>query len=110
MNHSDGGIRPLAFLHEQKRERLAHDHDAAKKDDVRAGDVDLTFDEQSLHAERCAGNKSAWIVERELGHIFWMKTVDIFTRIKRTNDFRFVDLLGRRRLHENSVDCRLAIQ
>src|SRR4030081_568149 len=98
MNHGDGSVRALAFLHEQECERLAHNHAAAQHHDMRTRDVDLAFDEQSLHAERRAGNKSAWSVERELGHILWMKTVDIFVWIESADNFSLVDLFWRRRL------------
>src|ERR1700738_5386676 len=110
MNHGDGSVRALAFLHEQKRKPLSHHNAAAQHYDTRTRDVELAFDEQSLHAERCARDEPARVVERELGHILRMKTVDIFVWIESAHDFSLVDLFWRRRLHENSVDCRVVIE
>ena len=40
----------FAFLHEKKCQRLADDHAPAEHDDMRAGDFDAAFDEQTLTA------------------------------------------------------------
>src|SRR5205814_9014537 len=51
MNDRYGGICVFVFLHKQKGKRFADNHAASKDDDVRAADVDLAFDEQTLHAK-----------------------------------------------------------
>ena len=58
MHDRHGRVSASAFLHEKKRERFAHDHAAAEHDDVRAGDFDSAFDQQSLTTERRAGDES----------------------------------------------------
>ena len=99
---------PLPFCISKQRDWLAHDHASPQHDDVRARDVDLALDKQTLNAERRARNKAGWIA-RELGHIDRMKPSTSFARIERPDDRRFVDLLWRRRLDKDSVDCRIAV-
>ena len=110
MNDRDGGICVFVFLHKQKGKRFADNHAASKDDDVRAADVDLAFDEQTLHAKRRARNEAGLIADCKFCNVFRMKTVHVFTRIERAHDCRFIDLLRRRRLHENAVNCRVAVQ
>src|SRR5205823_5712857 len=99
----------LGFLHQQQRNRLSNDHASPENNDVRAGDVDVALDEHPLNPERRAGNKAGRITHRELGDVYWMETIDVLRRIKRADDRTFVDLLWRRRLNQNSVDCRIAV-
>ena len=103
-------LRPLPFRINKKRQRFSHDHAAAENDNVRAGNFDPALDEQPLTAQRRARNKPAFIAERELRDIHRMKTVHVLRRIERAHDRRFIDLLRRRRLNENAVNRRIAIQ
>ena len=70
-----------------------------------AVNFNFAFQEQTLHPERRARHKTGGIIDYELGDIFRMKSVHIFPRIKRAHDRWFVDLLGRRRLHQNAVNA-----
>src|SRR5207249_10033738 len=110
MHDGDRRIRVLIFLHEQKGDRFTDDHAAAEDDHVRAADIDLAFDEQTLHAKRGAWNKAGRISEREACNVLWMEAVHIFAWIGGTHDGRVLDLLGRRGWHENTVNGRVAIQ
>ncbi len=110
MHNRHGCITAFAFLHEQKRKRFSHNHAPAQDDDVRAGDVDLAFDQQALNAERGARNESVRRGGHEFRDVFRMKSIDIFARIERPHDCRFIDLFRRRRLHQNSVNGRIAVQ
>ena len=49
MCHGHGGVAAFCFLHQQQGDRFSNDHAPSKNDDVRAGDVDLAFDEESLN-------------------------------------------------------------
>src|SRR6266513_381790 len=110
MHDGDRRICILVFLHEKKGERFTDDHAAPEDDDVRAADIDLVFEEQTLHAERGAWNEPGRIPEREFCNVLWMEAVHIFAWIERTHDGRFIDLFGRRGLHQNAVNCRVTIQ
>src|SRR6266480_7355007 len=110
MHDGDRRICVLVFLHEQKGERFSYDHAASEDDDVRPADIDLVFDEQPLHAKGCAWNEPGLISEREFYNVLRMEAVHIFARIERTHYRRFIDLLGRWRLHQNAVNCRVAVQ
>src|SRR5258708_4031347 len=103
MHHRYGGVAAFALLHEEQRERLPHNHAAAENDHMRPGDVDLAFEEQTLHAERRAWDKAGRIAKRELGHVHRMESIHILARVERAHDDRFIDLFRRWRLHENSV-------
>ena len=94
MHDRDCRICVFVFLHKQKGKRFADNHAATKDDDVRAADVDLAFDEQTLHAKRCARNQPGRIAECEFCNIFRMKTIHVFARIERVHDLRFIDLFG----------------
>ena len=110
MHDSDCRICVFVFLHEQKCKRFADNHAATKDDNMCAADVDLAFDEQTLHAERRARNETGRIAECEFCDIFRMKTINIFTRIESAHDCRFIDLFRWRRLHENTVNRPIPIQ
>ena len=78
--------------------------------DVRAADLDSAFPQQTQTAERRARDETGRIAEREFRDVHRMKSIDIFRRIERADDRRFIDLFGRRRLDENAVNRRIAIQ
>ncbi len=103
-------VASLPFLHEEKRERFADDHAPPKHDDMRAADLDSALPEQAQTTQRRARHKPGRVAERELRDVHRMKTVDIFRRIERADDGRFIDLLRRRRLDEDAVNRRIAIQ
>ena len=46
----------------------------------------------------------------ELGNIFRVKSVHVFSRVQRADDCRFVDMFRGRRLNKNAVNGRIAIQ
>ena len=82
MHDGDRRICVLIFLHEQKGERFTDDHAAPEDDDVRAADIDLVFEEQTLHAKRGTWNESGRISEREFCNVLWVEAVHIFARIE----------------------------
>ena len=110
MNNRHGRVAASTFLHEQKREWFSHDHTPPKNDNVRAGDVDLAFDEQPLNPKRSTWDESVRRGGREFRDIQRMKTIDIFARIECAHDCRFINLFRRRRLHKNAVNGWIAIQ
>ena len=110
MHHRDCSVSVFVFLHEKQSERFTHDHAAAKNHDVRAVNVDLAFDQQTLHAERRARHKAARIVEHELCNVFRVKAVHVLARIERAHDCCFIDVLGWRRLNENAMNSGIAIK
>src|SRR5579864_5330098 len=109
MDDRDCGVATLRFLHEQQCNRFSDNHASSKNDHMRAGDLNVAFDEQSLNAEWRARNKSCRVAHRELCHVHWMKTIDVLRGIERTNNCRFVDMFWRRRLNEDAVNRRIAI-
>ena len=110
MRDGHGSVAAFCFLHQQKRDRLADNHTAAEHHDMCAGDVDFGFDKQALNAKRCARNETALVTHGELCHVQRVKAVDVFARIERANNCRFVNVLWRRRLNEDSVNIRITIQ
>src|SRR5207249_4354283 len=86
MDHRHRRVAALAFVHEQKRERLANDHAAANHDDVRSGDLDSAFDQQPLTTERRARHKSSRIAERELRDVRRVKTIHVLLWIDCVDD------------------------
>ena len=110
MGNGHSRVAAFSFLHEQQGDRFSNDHAPTEHDDVRARDVDLAFDKESLNPKRCARDKAGRVAHRELGHIERMKTIHVLARIERAHDRRFVDLFRRRRLNQHAVDFRIAIQ
>src|SRR4029450_5940212 len=106
----DRRVRVFVFLHEKQGERFAHDHTAANNHDVRAVDVDLTFNQQSLDTEGGAWNKSAGITDYQLRHVLPVETIDIFVWVECADNRLFIYLLWCRRLHKNAVNAGIAIQ
>ena len=86
MDNRDGGVSTRCFLHEKQRKRFAHNHAATEDNDVRAGDFDSVFDQQSLTTQRRAGDKACLIAKNEFGNIDWVKPVNVFCRIERTHN------------------------
>ncbi|KAG0506252.1 MAG: hypothetical protein Udaeo_03760 [Candidatus Udaeobacter sp.] len=110
MHNGHRRVAVFVFLHEQQCQRFANDHAAAEDHNVGAIDLDVAFQKQTLHAERCARHKTARVFEHELGDIFRVKSVHVFPRVQRTHNCRFVDLLRRRRLNKYAVNSRIAVE
>ena len=110
MDNRDRGVPVFVFLHEKQGQRFAHDHASANDRDVRAVDVDVAFNQQTLHPKRRTRDKTAGIVEHELCDVPWMKSVHVLARIERAHDGCFIDVLRRRRLNQNAVNARVAIE
>src|SRR4030095_6876489 len=91
----DGDGRINALTHEQERHRFSDDHTAAEHNNVGAGEGDRAFTEQAQATEWSTRNKTRLVVERELGDVEWVKSVDIFARIECAHDGRLVDLWRR---------------
>src|ERR1044071_4784961 len=104
MNHRNGCVAASTFADQQKCQRLSYDHAATKNDNVRAGDFDPAFDEQTLTAKWRARHESTVIAERELGHIHRVEAINVLSWIECTDDGSFIDLFWRWRLHKDSVD------
>ena len=77
---------------------------------MRAADRDLAFEKQTLHTQRCARHKSARVLEHELGDVFRVKSVHVLARVERAHDRCFVNVLGRRRLNQDTVNVGIAIE
>ena len=56
------------------------------------------------------GTNPVRVAQRQLRHVFRVEAVDVLSRIERADDSGLIDLFGRRRLNEDPVDCRVAIQ
>ena len=105
-----GRIAATAFVHQKKRHRLSDDHRASKDDDVRPGCFDAALDEQALAAERCAGDERVGIAHRDLGDVHGVKAVHVLARVECFDDGAFVNVLRRRRLHEDAVNSRVGVE
>ena len=110
MRDGHGCIAAAAFVHEQQRHRLADDHAAAEHDDICARCLDAALDQQPLAAERRAGDECIRIAERELRDVDGMESVHVLSRVERLDDRALINVLRRRRLHEDAVDRGVVVQ
>ena len=105
-----GGIAARAALHEKERHGFSDNHAPAHDDRVFASGFDAGFLKEADAAERSAGNKSSGILERELGDIHGVETINIFAWIDGADDRGFVDLWRGRGLDEDSVDGGVGVE
>ena len=110
MGDGDRGVTGFAAPHEQERHRLSDDHAATHHHDVCACRFDPDFLEKAHAAQRRARNESCGVIHRELGHIYGMKAVDIFSRIDCFDDGLLVDVRRRRGLDEDAVYQRVRVE
>src|SRR4030095_15029668 len=106
----DGDGRINALTHEQERHRFSDDHTAAEHNNVGAGEGDRACTEQAQATEWSTRNKTRLVVERELGDVEWVKSVDVFAWIECAHDCRLVDLWRWRWLNKNTVDFLVVIE
>ncbi len=103
-------IAAAAFIHQEKCHRLSHDHRASEDYDICTGSLDAALYEQTLAAERRARDKCVRIAHGDFRDIDGMKSVHVLSRIDRIDHCTLVDVLRRRRLHEDAVDRRVRVQ
>ena len=110
VGHGDGGVAPGALGHEEQREGLAHDHAAPQHHDARAFGGDVVFEEEALAAQGGAGDEAARVLEGELGDVFGVEAVDVLAGVDGADDGGFVDVAGRRALHQDAVDGGVGVE
>ena len=65
---------------------------------------------QPLAAQRRAGHEAARVAHGQLADVDRVEPVHVLGRVDGEHDRRFVDVLGRRRLHEDAVDRRVVVE
>ena len=110
MGNGHGGIAARASFHEQEGHRFSDNHAPAHDDRIFASGFDAVIEKKADAAERGAGNKPGGILERELGDIHGVETINILAGIDGADDRGFVDLWRGRGLDEDAVNGGVGVE
>ncbi len=93
MHHRYRRVGAASFSHQEKRKRFPDDHAPAREPPRAHRKFRFRF--RSVNADNpaeCTGQNQLSSPSASLRHVHRMESIDIFIRIERANDRRFVDL------------------
>ena len=110
MGDCHGGVSARSAFHQQEGHGFSHNHAAPNHNRALAGRFDASLLQKADAPKRRAGNKTRWILHRELGDIDRVEAIDILPRIDRQNDLGFVYLRRGRGLDKNSMHGGIGVE
>ena len=109
MAERDSRVRARVFLHQDRRDRLAHDIRAPADNDVLPGRR-VAAAVQQLHDPGRRGGPRARLAPQQAAEAHRRHAVGVLLRVDRVDDRVLVELLRQGELHQDAVEAPVLVE